>query len=89
MRRNFKHLLNPERNRADAKVKSAKDKGRTNVTRLDSKPHYFSLRIWEKLDKYWKSEVFEKRSAAGKKARGNVEVTARTGANPCTQKWEV
>ncbi|KAK1378420.1 hypothetical protein POM88_025164 [Heracleum sosnowskyi] len=88
LRRNFKHLLNPERKRADAQVKLAKEKGRTKVTRLNFKPHYFSIRVWESLNKYWTSDVFEKRSDIGKKVRENVEVTTRTGAKPYSQKWE-
>ncbi|KAK1387271.1 hypothetical protein POM88_015449 [Heracleum sosnowskyi] len=88
LRRNFKHLLNPERKRADAQVKLAKEKGRTKVTGLNFKPHYFSIHVWESLNKYWTSDVFEKRSDIGKKARENVEVTTRTGAKPYSQKWE-
>ncbi|KAK1383132.1 hypothetical protein POM88_020867 [Heracleum sosnowskyi] len=88
LRRNFKHLLNPERKRADAQVKLAKEKGRTKVTRLNFKPRYFSICVWESLNKYWNSDVFEKRSDIGKKTRENVEVTTRTSAKPYSQKCE-
>ncbi|KAK1402908.1 hypothetical protein POM88_002513 [Heracleum sosnowskyi] len=61
--------------RADMKIAGA-----SGTTYADHKPLYMKPGVWSKLAQYWVSGEFNKKSAAGKKARQAVKVPHTSGA---------
>lgn len=74
MHTNFRHLPSDDKKRV---LKIIQTKGGTFE---DYRPSYINPDVWGTLCKYWNSEKFEARSAAGKAAREKVEVPHTSGA---------
>lgn len=75
MRDNMRRTLADDRERAEAKMATAK-----GTTYADHRPGYMKPGVWSRLAEYWVSEEFKKKSEAGKKAREAVKVPHTSGA---------
>ncbi|KAK1354578.1 hypothetical protein POM88_047834 [Heracleum sosnowskyi] len=74
MHKNFRHLPSDDKDRVIEIVKT------NGGTYADHRPSHINPDVWDTLCKYWDSEIFRKRSAAGKAARKKVEVPHTSGA---------
>ncbi|KAK1392395.1 hypothetical protein POM88_011451 [Heracleum sosnowskyi] len=88
VKRNWKSLPYQEKARAERDASDARRGGLTTATRHTFRPHYFSQRTWDSLNRYWESDLFKERSIKAKKARDQLEHQHYSGAMPFDERRE-
>ncbi|KAK1372140.1 hypothetical protein POM88_038232 [Heracleum sosnowskyi] len=88
VKRNWKSLPYQEKARAERDASDARRGGLTTATRHTFRPHYFSQRTWDSLNRYWESDLFKERSIKAKKARDHLEHQHYSGSMPFDQRRE-
>lgn len=89
LKKNWKSLPYQEKARAERDAGDARRGGSTTATRHTFRPHYFSQRTWDSLNKYWESDLFKERSIKSKEARAQLEHQHYSGAMPFDERREV
>ncbi|KAK1388918.1 hypothetical protein POM88_017096 [Heracleum sosnowskyi] len=88
VKRTWKSLPYQEKARAERDASDARRGGLTTATRHTFRPHYFSQRTWDSLNRYWESDLFKERSIKAKKSRDQLEHQHYSGVMPFDERRE-